>query len=308
MNDATHTIARFIMLAFSPIMILMPLAVAILVPSRAGGDAARVELRGRYLWLIVGTLFALAIWGSFVLASLRVEWVRWIADFCWLLNFPLFAGLAWPVMRLKQSAWDNTTFAASTSTGATRTAMLINRERTSPITRGMWVLAIAACLAGPIVIGARAFWLFPMPAQAGSTTLWQSTDHMLWLLFMTLSSLALAELLLLPRILRSMLTEPEPMDAACSTELAGLYARQRRRRVLGMFWLLGIAGPLLMSGIYAAVVWFPELGAMWGVIGGIGGAMLGIVGAGFGITMSVERMKIAEVRARLGNSGPAPQG
>ena len=69
----------------------------------------------------------------------------------------------------------------------------------------------------------------------------ESTDHLVWSLFLVLSSLALVELLVLPRILRSMLLEPEPMDAAGSAEFAGLYARQRRRRVLGMFWLMGVA-------------------------------------------------------------------
>ena len=113
---------------------------------------------------------------------------------------------------------------------------------------------------------------------------------------------------MLPRILRSMLLEPEPMDAAGSAELAELYARQRRRRVLGMFWLMGVAAPLFMSSLYALITWFPADGATLGIIGGVGGSLLGLVGAVFGMTMSAERMKIAEVRARLERSGTATSG
>ena len=125
---------------------------------------------------------------------------------------------------------------------------------------------------------------------------------------LVLSALALVELLVLPRILRSMLLEPEPMDAAGSAELAELYARQRRRRVLGMFWLMGVAAPLFMSSLYALITWFPADGATLGIIGGVGGSLLGLVGAVFGMTMSAERMKIAEVRARLERSGTATSG
>jgi predicted permease len=90
-------------------------------------------------------------------------------------------------------------------------------------------------------------------------------------------------LLWLPRVLRSMLREPEPMDAAGSRDLAELYAAQRRRRVLGMFWLNGVAGPLVIGGIFALVTWFPNSGAILGIIGGVGGTALGIAGAVFGL-------------------------
>jgi hypothetical protein len=239
-NDPSHTIAHLIMIALAPIMILLPLAVALLVPGRLASDAERTRLRARFVPLVIA-------------------------------------------------------------------ASLVNRERQSPVTRGMWMLAIAACLAGPIAIGARGFWLFPMPTGEAARPFMESTDHLVWSLFLVLSALALVELLVLPRILRSMLLEPEPMDAAGSAELAVLYARQRRRRVLGMFWLMGVAAPLFMSSLYALITWFPADGATLGIIGGVGGSLLGLVGAVFGMTMSAERMKIAEVRARLERSGTAVQ-
>jgi hypothetical protein len=93
-----------------------------------------------------------------------------------------------------------------------------------------------------------------------------------------------------------------------SAELAVLYARQRPRRVLGMFWLMGVVAPLFMSSLYALITWFPADGATLGIMGGLGGSLLGIVGAVFGMTMSAERMKIAKVRARLERSGTAARG
>jgi hypothetical protein len=55
--------------------------------------------------------------------------------------------------------------------------------------------------------------------------------------------------------------------------------------VLGMFWLMGVAMPLAIGGIFALIVWFPNLG-------GLGG-----IGAAFGFMMTAELAKIAEARA-----------
>ena len=113
-------------------------------------------------------------------------------------------------------------------------------------------------------------------------------------------------MLLLPRclVLNALLL----VLAACATTPDdGLSPRQRRRRVLGMIWLMGVAAPLFMSSLYALITWFPADGATLGIIGGVGGSLLGLVGAVFGMTMSAERMKIAKVRARLERSGTAVQ-
>jgi hypothetical protein len=89
------------------------------------------------------------------------------------------------------------------------------------------------------------------------------------------------------------------MDAAGSPELAELYAAQRRKRVLGLFWGIGVALPLLIGSFCVGQTWFPNDGSMWGLIGGIGGSILGICGTIFGTWMTVERARIAELAAQL---------
>jgi hypothetical protein len=106
-------------------------------------------------------------------------------------------------------------------------------------------------------------------------------------------------LAILPRGLRRTLSEPEPMDAAGSPELAELYAAQRRKRVLGLFWGIGVALPLLIGSFSVVQTWFPNDGSMWGLIASIGGSILGICGAIFGTWMTVERARIAELAAQF---------
>jgi hypothetical protein len=57
--------------------------------------------------------------------------------------------------------------------------------------------------------------------------------------------------------------------------------------------------PLLIGSFSVVQTWFPNDGSMWELIAGIGGSILGICGAIFGTWMTVERARIAELRARL---------
>ncbi|MBM4224050.1 MAG: hypothetical protein FJ167_04500, partial [Gammaproteobacteria bacterium] len=66
--------------------------------------------------------------------------------------------------------------------------------------------------------------------------------------------------------LRRTLSEPEPMDAAGSPELAELYAAQRRKRVLGLFWGSGVVLPLCIGSVSVLQAWFPQNGSAWGLI------------------------------------------
>ncbi len=177
--------------------------------------------------------------------------------------------------------------------------MLVNRERLNPVTRGMWAIAAVANVTGAAAIAARGLMPFPIESGASVDQAAATAQRIQWMIFLGVACMAPLGLLWLPVVLRSMLREPEPMDAAGSAELAALYAWQRRRRILGMFWLNGVAAPLVLGGIFALATWFPDVGGFWGIVGGVGGTALGIIGAIYGFMMTAERAKIAQVRARL---------
>jgi hypothetical protein len=267
------------------------------VPNRAAEESARLAVRARLVALLVATVVCLAVWGGLLLTSVQWPWARWAATFSWPLFFPLWFGLAWPLIRAKNPAREDAMDGRSQASPV-RTASLVNRERTSPVTRGMWVAGTLVCLVGPVAIAIRAVHLFPIESVDGAASLFESPEHVRWFVFLVVTSMTSLGLLWLPRVLRSMLLEAEPLDAAGSRELSDLYAAQRRRRVLGMFWI-NVISPAAIGIIFALAAWFPGFGAMWGLVGGFAGTVLGGMGAVFGFMLTAERAKIAEVRARL---------
>jgi|694.fasta_scaffold39441_5 hypothetical protein len=315
MGDPLVVLSRLIGLVYIPALLLCPLAFAALVPNRASNDADRIAVRGRLLTLGLVTLFVLTLWLGLVLTGLRLPVAREIADFWWLWFFPLWFGLAMPAVARKRPDWRAGAFGRqgpsgmAGATGDLRTASLVNRERQSPVTRPMWALALLVSALAVGAIAARGMAPFPLAADAmgasGATEAWRAeqlsaAQRQQWtLLLVVVAALDLLMLAILPRVIRSTLADAEPMDAAGSDELAALYARQRRRRALGLFWLLGVVQPATLGAIFALVVWFPDAGSLWGLLGGGVGTLLGLGGAIFGVRMTVERTRIAEVRARL---------
>lgn len=309
MSDSIHIIGNTFMLLFVPFMILFPLGLALLVPNRAGEESRRLLVRGMSAALLAATVLALALWLGLTLAGTRFEWAKWAGNFSWMLFFPLWFGLAMPLLRAKNPAWEYFAHGAQGahgSGGPLRTASLVNRARQNPVKGWMWAVAVFAGLAGLIAIGARGF--FPFPTDGAGDDAVGGAERARWFVFLAVALCGPSQLVWLPGVLRTMLVAPEPMDAAGSQELADLYARQRRRRVLGMFWLMGVAMPLAIGGIFALIVWFPNLGGLWGLVGGLGGVLLGGIGAAFGFMMTAERAKIAEARARLDQSRAAAAG
>jgi hypothetical protein len=233
MSDPFLLIGRLVMVLLPPFMILLPLALVLLVPNRAAEESARLAVRARLVALLVATVVCLAVWGGLLLTSVQWPWARWAATFSWPLFFPLWFGLAWPLIRAKNPAREDAMDGRSQASPV-RTASLVNRERTSPVTRGMWVAGTLVCLVGPVAIAIRAVHLFPIESVDGAASLFESPEHVRWFVFLVVTSMTSLGLLWLPRVLRSMLLEAEPLDAAGSRELSDLYAAQRRRRVLGM--------------------------------------------------------------------------
>jgi len=311
MSDPFLPLARVFMLIFVPVMLLFPLVFAALVPNRAVDDSARIKARGLLLTLAMSTAVLLAIWVGLVLTGLRFNFAMIIAGFWWPWVFPLWFFLAMPAIVAKNPYWGCAVGGGSAS-GGVRTASLVNRERTSPVTRAMWAVPITLFVLILAAIAARGllpFGVGPYPGDSAvdpeaARVAYAEAERSRWILSLVVFGSVFAFLLaILPRSLRRTLSEPEPMDAAGSPELAELYAAQRRKRVLGLFWGPGVVLPLCIGSVSVLQAWFPQNGSAWGLIGSIGGSILGICGAMFGTWMMVERAKIAEVRARLDAAG-----
>ena len=307
MSDPFITLGRLFMLIFVPVMLLFPLVFAALVPNRAADDSARIKARGMLLTLAMSTAALLAIWVGLVLTGLRFNFAMVIAGFWWPWFFPLWFFLAMPAIVAKNPHWGWTVGSGSAS-GGVRTASLVNRERTSPVTRAMWAVPITLFVLILAAIAARGLLPFGVGPYPGNSAIdpeaarvaYAEVERSRWILSIVVFGSAFGFVLaILPRSLRRTLSEPEPMDAAGSPELAQLYAAQRRKRVLGLFWGTGVLLPACIGSFSVLQAWFPNAGSMWGLIGGIGGSVLGICGVIFGTRMTVERATISEVRARL---------
>ena len=316
MSDPFITLGRLFMLIFVPVMLLFPLVFAALVPNRAADDSARIKARGMLLTLAMSTAALLAIWVGLVLTGLRFNFAMVIAGFWWPWFFPLWFFLAMPAIVAKNPYWGWTVGSGSAS-GGVRTASLVNRERTSPVTRAMWAVPITLFVLILAAIAARGLLPFGVGPYPGDSAIdpeaarvaYAEVERSRWIFSLVVFGSVFGFVLaILPRSLRRTLSEPEPMDAAGSAELAQLYAAQRRKRVLGLFWGIGVVLPLCIGSFSVLQAWFPQNGSTWGLISGIGGSILGICGAIFGTWMTVERAKISEVRARLDASDASAAG
>jgi hypothetical protein len=316
MSDPIIPLCRLFMLNFVPVMLLFPLVFAALVPNRTADDSARIKARGMMLTLAMSTVVLLAIWVGLVLTGLRFNFAMVIAGFWWPWFFPLWFFLAMPAIVAKNPHWGWTVGGGSAS-GGVRTASLVNRERASPVTRAMWAVPITLFVVILAAIAARGllpFGVGPYPGDSAvdpeaARVAYAEVERSRWILSIVVFGSAFGFVLaILPRSLRRTLSEPEPMDAAGSAELAQLYAAQRRKRVLGLFWGIGVVLPLCIGSFSVLQAWFPQNGSTWGLISGIGGSILGICGAIFGTWMTVERAKISEVRARLDASDASAAG
>lgn len=323
MSDPFLVLGRIVMILFVPVMLLAPTVFVLLVPNRTAGDAERLGARARLLWLGLATFVAGGLWAALLVVGIRWPIALTIANFAWIAFFPLWFLFAMPAVRARNPALGGAAPRAPTETltgtptdpmhaipagavegvrdtGAVRTASLVNRERRSPVTRGMWWIPALVFLAVMGAIAARGLLPFPMRSHGSEDAAFAWTERWRWMLALGLYGGVVAlHLVMLPISLRRALVEPEPMSPRGSDELAELYGRQRRRRVLGLFWGAGVLLPAFLGIVLALPVWFPDAGGLWALLGAGGGVALGIGGAVFGTMMTLERAKIAEVRARL---------
>jgi 4-hydroxybenzoate polyprenyltransferase len=175
-----------------------------------------------------------------------------------------------------------------------RTASLASRARRNPIGRWHWIGVGAA---GILLIGAIA-------ARGWAQPFADDGEALRWKIALGCAILVVGlTFVIQPLAIRSALQEAEPLDARGSPQLVRMYDDYRQTRIRGLFWLLGVALPLLMAGCMAIAVWWPASGAMLGWMGGVGGSVLGLGGAWFGVVMSLRRVRINEVKMTLDAQG-----
>jgi hypothetical protein len=301
MNDSLDVIVRVFSILLVPLMLVLPLVIVLLTPQRSSEPSKQVLARSRTLGLAVGTALALALWLGALLASRHMHGgaLRTAVDFAWVLFFPLWFGLGVPAVRARNPIWGGALHGEFDSGGAMRTASLVPRGKDHPIRRGSWMFVATALLGLFAAIAARGLRPFgeDVSGQAERTR---------WLLsLMMFAPIVLGTFAIVPWSLRRANEEPEPLDAGGSEELRQMYRAQRLRKVRGMFWLLGFVLPAFLGGLMAASVWWPKRGTELGLVGGLGGAGIGLAGAAFGCWMAYQRVRIAEAKAKLDASDGA---
>lgn len=325
MADPFLTPGRVVMMILVVFMLLFPLAFAVLVPSRASSESARLAVRGRLVMLALATLVLLGVWVGLLITGLRSPGAMGIARVWWVWFFLLWFLLAWPAVALKRPDWASNVHCPASPDGSAggaadvRSASLINRERRNPVAPWLWAIPTLVFMLALGAISARGMQPFPTGTESGGAVAasaaepWRLTDlgkteRSRWVFVLSIYAVVLLpQLIMLPWLLRRALLEAEPMATRGAAELTVLYDRQRRKRVLGLFWALGVLTPGLLGVVLALLVWFPNDGRLWGLIGGVGGSLVGICGGIFGTWMTVERGKIAEVKARLEKESSMPQ-
>ncbi|MFN6129488.1 MAG: hypothetical protein ACK57G_01525 [Planctomycetota bacterium] len=304
MSDPAGVLGRFMMLCFVPIMLIAPLLWAVLTPNRVGSESQRMMLRTRLSALVIFTCIALAAWLGLLLMGLQLPNTNPIAQahrHMWVAFFPLWFGLAMPLVRAKSYDWQPSGHSSSTAQteplGPTvRSASLANRAREMPIRSWEWALGISLSLACIVWIAMRGLYPFANPEaiEPGQVSFYQ------WALSLSTYAVCIAsQWFFVPYSVKLSYLEPEPMDSSGSGELQEMYRQHRRQKIRLLYWMTGVLLPAFLGTMVAWMVWWPEHFQFVGVVGAIGGSVLGIAGGIIGTLMGAQRMRIAEFKSRL---------
>lgn len=304
MSDPLGVFVRLIMLCFVPMMIAIPLMWAVLTPNRVGSDSQRMVIRLRMSALVIFTFLALAAWLGLLLMTLQLPNSNPLAQahrHMWVAFFPLWFGLAMPVIRAKSYDWQPSvppsSLGEATIPGpAVRSASLVNRERDTPLRRWEWAFGICLSLACIAWIALRGLYPFadPETLEPGQVSFYQ------WALALSTYAVCIAsQWFLVPYSLKLSYLEPEPLDSSGSRELQEMYRQHRRQKIRLLYWMTAVLLPVFIGGTVAWMVWWPEHFQWVGLVGAIGGSLLGIAGGVVGMLMSAQRMRIAEFKSHL---------
>ena len=221
-----------------------------------------------------------ALWAYLVLGFMRDSaLLTWWKDLPWIMNlgkplhelmwlafFPLWFAIAMPLLVACRPE------AATPYPRATRTALLVPRDRSPVVPKLAWAGLAVLCFA------TLSACLLHWPAQVHKAT----TLGVLLLVM-------LASLLLSMLSAGAVLREAEPLDPAGSPELRAAYARLRQAKAWGFF---GLCASLMLLLAGMAFMTAFELERAFVYVAAVGGSLIGIGGAAFGVVMSNRRMAI----------------
>lgn len=289
MNDPNLILGRLMALVLVPLFLLFPLVFTFFFRSRAQSEAERAMVAFRQLVLVLATGIAFAIWLGTLLAgiNLRNEAMTFFAQFCWVFFFPLWFGLAMPLVALKNPAFAGK---LPENPAKVRAASLVNRSRKNPIGIFHYGLLVVSLGAIMVVLLARGL-LYPFDDES---------ERFRWILLCAVhAGQFLTVGLIVPWGLQLVLCESEPMDAQGNPELVSMYDNFRNAKIQNLFWLLGVVAPVFNGAVFCLMVWFWNQGQLLTWVAAIGGSLIGIGGAWTGMSLGLRRAQIAEFKSKL---------
>jgi hypothetical protein len=272
-------------LLFPPAMIVSPAVMCWMIPS-AKDESLVNRRRLDRLWLAMWGITAL---GLAVFAALYLGIGPHVSRHLWPLCFAGFA-MSFPLLAAK-----NPHLMTSGAAPSVRTARLVSRRESSVVSPRLLWLPWLIWGAGLLGVLGRLF----LPFEAGAA--WMAWGGgMLWVVLGSFSPW------ISRKTLAWILQEAEPMDAACSPELAKAYEQHRAFRSWTMFTLFGLISPLFTSVVAMTFAWTSlsqeSLPLVIGVGAG-GGTLVGVLGAALGILSGVKRARISALLAELERGG-----
>lgn len=270
---------------FWPMMIFAPAVWLSCVRTPPGVEVDRNEITRLTRWVWFFTLLAAA---AFV-----ALWILW-EDF----PRPMMLGAIAPAFSLTLRALPlkNPDWNAHDPKSQTRSASLVNRRPTSPVTRVYWIIAWVLTIGMISAVAARG--LLPLVESPGRN------ERVLWLSALGTVAFNLFAVGMAMWAVNKTREEPEPRDAANNPDLDQSYASLRNFRAWSFYWLFAITMPVVFGGISIVMAWLPmdgTNGGWLGLVGGLLGSVIGIAGAIFGTVAGLRRVRINRELRELQN-------
>jgi hypothetical protein len=126
---------------------------------KTADDSPRIKARGLLKVRALCTAVLMSVWLGLGLVGERLSLAMTIAGFWWPRFFPLWFFLAMPAICTKNPYW-RWMSGGGFASGEVRTASLVNRERTSPVTHAMWAVPVLRFVLLLAAVAARGLMRF----------------------------------------------------------------------------------------------------------------------------------------------------